>query len=155
MVGSWPCKVSSEIHVNGRHVSGTIWKDKGMAIVSKSEDEKDSKRTCMVLSKGFKVIGPGYSRLLGGGAARVAYRGRELDNPNWVGQVLREYDTDQQIDWVTRGSQGNQTTARVSRQIGLLESARVTKIATRSRETPAGLTRLATRAENRRFQSGC
>jgi hypothetical protein len=66
MVGSWPCKVSSEIHVNGRHVSGTIWKDKGMAIVSKSEDEKDSKRTCMVLSKGFKVIGPGYSRLLGG-----------------------------------------------------------------------------------------
>jgi hypothetical protein len=34
-------------------------------------------------------------------------RGRELNNPNRVGRVRREYDTDQGIDWVTRGSRGN------------------------------------------------
>jgi hypothetical protein len=45
--------------------------------------------------------------------------------------------------------------ARVSRQIGLLESTSITETAIRSRETLAGLTGLATRAENWRFQSGC
>jgi hypothetical protein len=36
------------------------------------------------------------------------------------------------------------TVARVSSQIGLLGSVGVTETATKSRETPAGLTRLAT-----------
>jgi hypothetical protein len=50
MVGSWPCKVSSEIHVNGRRVSEPVQKDKGKAIVLESVDEKDPKRTHIVLS---------------------------------------------------------------------------------------------------------
>jgi hypothetical protein len=29
MVGSWPCKVSSEIHINGRRVSEPVHEDKG------------------------------------------------------------------------------------------------------------------------------
>jgi hypothetical protein len=58
-----------------------------------------------VLSKGHEVVGLGYSMLLGD-AARVADRGRELDNPNRVGQVRQEYDTDRWTDWVTRGGRG-------------------------------------------------
>jgi hypothetical protein len=125
MVGSWPCKVSSEIHVNGRRVSEPVQKDKGKATILESEDVKDQKRTRMVLSKGHEVVGPGYSRL-SGDAARVMDRGRESDNLNRVGRVHQEYSTDrridrvtqdswcnwdgysgQQIDWVTRESRGS------------------------------------------------
>jgi hypothetical protein len=45
MVDSWPCKVSSEVHINGRRVSEPIQEDKGKATVPELEDEKDSKRT--------------------------------------------------------------------------------------------------------------
>jgi hypothetical protein len=94
MVGSWPCKVSYEIHVNGRRVSELVQKDKGKATVLDSEDEKDPKRIHMVLSKGREVVGPGYSRL-SKVAVRVADRGRESDNPNRVG---REYNMDRRTD---------------------------------------------------------
>jgi hypothetical protein len=47
----------------------------------------------MVLSKGHKVVGPGYSRL-SGDAARVTNRGEESGNPNWVNQVCRGYNID-------------------------------------------------------------
>jgi hypothetical protein len=60
MVGPWPCKVSSEIHINGRRVSERIRKDKGKATIPKLEDEKDPKRARMVLSKGHEVVGLGY-----------------------------------------------------------------------------------------------
>jgi hypothetical protein len=86
MVGLWTCKISSEIHINGRRVSKPVQKDKGKAMVSESEDENDLKRTRMVLSMDRQVVGLGYSRL-SGDAARVADRGRESDNPNWVGRV--------------------------------------------------------------------
>jgi hypothetical protein len=43
MVGSWLCKVSFEVHINGRRVSELVWKDKGKVMVSESEDEKDLK----------------------------------------------------------------------------------------------------------------
>jgi hypothetical protein len=105
-VGSWPCKVSSEIHVNGQHVSEPIWRDKGKKTVPESEDEKDPKRTHMVLSKGREVVGTGYSRL-SGDAARVTDRGRESNNTNQVGWVRREYNTDRRTNWVTQGSSGN------------------------------------------------
>jgi hypothetical protein len=59
----------------------------------------------MVLSKGCEVVGLGYSRL-SGDAARVVDRGRESDNPNRVGRVRQEYDTDRWTDWVTRGGRG-------------------------------------------------
>jgi hypothetical protein len=90
MVGLWPCKVSSEVHINERRVSEPIWIDKGKQKVPESEGEKDPKRTHMVLSKGHEVVELGYSRLLGD-ATKATDRGEESGNPNWVG---REYDTD-------------------------------------------------------------
>jgi hypothetical protein len=86
MVGSWPCKVSSELYINGRRVSKQVREDKGKATVLKSEDEKDPKRACKVLSKGHEVVGPGYSRL-SGDAARVTDKGEVSGNPNQVGRV--------------------------------------------------------------------
>jgi hypothetical protein len=73
MVGSWPCTMSFEVHINGRHVSESVQEDKGKVTVPKSEDEKDPKRTRMVLSKGREVVRPGYSRL-SRDAASVTYR---------------------------------------------------------------------------------
>jgi hypothetical protein len=92
MVGLWPCKVSYEVHINGQCVSEPVREDKGKATVPESEDEKDPKRTRRVLSKGREVVGLGYSRL-SGDAARVADRGGESGNPNWVDRVHQEYDT--------------------------------------------------------------
>jgi hypothetical protein len=86
MVRSWPCTASFEVHINGRCVSEPVREDKGKVCVRESEDEKDLKRAHMVLSKGRKVVGLGYSRL-SGDAARVADRGEELSNPNWVYRV--------------------------------------------------------------------
>jgi hypothetical protein len=54
MVGSWSCMVSSGVHISGRRVGEPV---------PESKDEKDPKRTCMVLSMGREVAGPGYSRL--------------------------------------------------------------------------------------------
>jgi transketolase N-terminal domain/subunit len=54
-------------------------------IVSESEDEKDPKRTRMVLSRGHELVGLGYST--SADAARVTDRGRKSDNPNGVGRV--------------------------------------------------------------------
>jgi hypothetical protein len=103
MVGLWPCMVSSEVHINGRCVSELVWEDKGKATVLESEDEKDLKRTQMVLSKGCEVVEPGYSRL-SRDAAILIDRGGELGNPN---RVHWEYDTDRQTDRVTWDSRGN------------------------------------------------
>jgi hypothetical protein len=61
----------------------------------------------MVLSKGREVVRPGYPTLLGD-AARAADKGEELGNPNWVGRVHQEYDTDRRVDRVTQDSRGNQ-----------------------------------------------
>jgi hypothetical protein len=71
--------------------------------VPESKDEKDPKRPHMVLSKDCEVVRTGYSGL-SRDAARVTDRGEESGNPNRVSQ---EYDTDQWIDQVTRGSRGN------------------------------------------------
>jgi hypothetical protein len=38
MVGSWPYKVSSEVHINGRRVSEPVRKDMGKAMVPESKD---------------------------------------------------------------------------------------------------------------------
>jgi hypothetical protein len=107
MVGSWPCTGSSNVCINGRRVSELVREDKGKAMVPELEDEKDLKRTRMVLSKGCKVARPDYSRL-SGDAARVVDKGGESGNHNRVDWVRREYDTDQRTDRVTRDSQGNQ-----------------------------------------------
>jgi hypothetical protein len=104
MVRSWPCTVSSEVHINGRRVSESVREDKGKATVPESENEKDPKRARMVLSKGREVVRWGYSRL-SGDDARVTGRGEESGNPN---RVHREYNTDRQTDRLTRDSWGNQ-----------------------------------------------
>jgi hypothetical protein len=62
-------------------------------MVPESKNKKDPKRACMVLSKGHKVVGPGYSRL-SGDAALVTDKGEESGNPNQVDRVRLEYDTD-------------------------------------------------------------
>jgi hypothetical protein len=62
IMGLWPCKVSFEVHISGRCVSEPVLEDKGKGMGPESEDEKDSKRTHSVLSKGRRVR-PGYSRL--------------------------------------------------------------------------------------------
>jgi hypothetical protein len=68
MVGSWPCKVSSEIHINGRRVSELVREDKGKTTATEPEDEKDPKRAHTVLSKGHDVVRPGYLTLTGAAA---------------------------------------------------------------------------------------
>jgi hypothetical protein len=87
MVDSQPCKVSSEVHINGRCVSELVREDKVKAMGPKSRDERDLKRACMVLSKGCEVVRMGYSRL-SGDAARAADRGEESGNPNRVGRFI-------------------------------------------------------------------
>jgi hypothetical protein len=134
LVGSCPCKVSSEVHINRRRVSKSVWEDMGKATVPESEEEKDPKRTCMVLSKGREVVGLGYSRLLGD-ATRVPDKGGESAKSNWVdrigGQIrlLRTAGVTGMAVWL-------------SRQIGLLGSPRVTGTATQSQEILAGLPKI-------------
>jgi hypothetical protein len=57
----------------------------------------------MVLSRGHEVVRLVYPRLSGDAASAVD-RGEVSGNPNRVGRVLREYDTDRQTDQVTRDS---------------------------------------------------
>jgi hypothetical protein len=58
-VGSWPCKVSFEIHIIGRCISELVHDDKGKMTALEPEDRKDPKRAHVVLSKGCEVVGPG------------------------------------------------------------------------------------------------
>jgi hypothetical protein len=68
------------------------------------EDEKDPKRARVVLSKGQKVVGPGYSKLIGA-AAKVTDTGENLGNPSQLNQVSK---TEQHyLRWVSRVSQDN------------------------------------------------
>jgi hypothetical protein len=101
IVGSWPCKVSSEIHINGRHVSELVHEGKGKMMATEPKDEKDSKRACVVLSKGNEVVGLGYSRLTGA-AAKVMDMGENSGNPNRVSWVSRDNSTDRQADRVSQ-----------------------------------------------------
>jgi predicted RNA-binding protein with PUA domain len=88
MVGSWACKVSSEIHIGGRRVSEPVHDNKGKEKVMELGDEKDAKRTRVVMSKGCEVVGLGYLRL-SGVAAEVMHKGENSGNPNRVNQVSK------------------------------------------------------------------
>jgi hypothetical protein len=108
MLNSWPCKVSSEIHINGRRVSEPVCEDRGKMTATEPKDQKDPKRACVVLSKGHEMVGPGYSRLIGA-VAKVMDRGENLANPSRVNRVSK---TEQHyLSQVSRVSQVN----RVSR----------------------------------------
>jgi hypothetical protein len=65
MVGSCPCKVSSESHINGRRVSEPVREDKGKTMASELEDRRDPKRARVVLSKGREVVSLSYLRVIG------------------------------------------------------------------------------------------
>jgi hypothetical protein len=76
------------------------------------EDEKDSRRACVVLSKGREVVGPGYSRLTGA-AAKVTDRGENLSNPSRVNQVSKKEQHYSSL--VSRVSQDNNTDRQANR----------------------------------------
>jgi hypothetical protein len=88
MVGLWPCKVSSKVHINGRRVSESVHEDKGKMIAMELKDGKDPKRARVVLSKGREVVGPGYSRVTSV-AAKVIDKRVNLGNHNQVNRVSK------------------------------------------------------------------
>jgi hypothetical protein len=123
MVGSWPCKVLSEIHINGRCVSEPVHEDKGKTMATESEDEKDSKRGSVVLSKGHQVVGPGYSSLTGA-AAKLTDRGENLGNPSRVNRVSKmEQHYPSRVSQVSQNSSTDRRADRVSRvnRVGNME----------------------------------
>jgi hypothetical protein len=111
MVGSWPCKVLSEIHINGRRVSEPVHEDKGKTTATDPKDGNDLKRAHVVLSKGHEVVRLGYSRLTGA-AAKVTDRGENLGNSS---QIRPDNSTDRQADQVSRVSQDNSTDRQADR----------------------------------------
>jgi hypothetical protein len=88
-------------------------------MATETKDEKDMNRAHVVLSKGYEVVGLGYSRLIGA-AVKVMDRGEILANPARLTGLAR---------W--------SSTTRV----GSAGSAGLAKIAARSREQegPVGL----------------
>jgi hypothetical protein len=85
-VGSWPCKVSSEIHINGRCVSEPVHENKGKTMAPVLEDRRDPKRARVVLSKGREVVWPGYSRVTDV-ATKVTNKRENSGNHDWVNRV--------------------------------------------------------------------
>jgi hypothetical protein len=60
MIGSVPCKLSLEVHVNGRLVFGA--KDKGVEREAVATDAGRSFKCSWVMSaEGWEIVGPGYS----------------------------------------------------------------------------------------------
>jgi hypothetical protein len=120
MVGSWPVR-----------------EDKGKTTATEPEDEKDLERACVVLSKGHKVVGPGYSRLKGA-AAKVTDKGENSGNssqvnrvskmeqhyPSWVSRVNQNSSTDQRACQVNQVSQVGNMKQKIggSSRVGNTES---------------------------------
>jgi hypothetical protein len=118
IVGSWPCKVSSEIHINGRRVSEPVHEDMGKMIATEPEDMKDPKRARVVLSKGHEVVGSGYSKVTdvatnvmnkrenSGNQGRVNRISKMKQHyPSRVNRVSQNSNTDRQADRVSRVGQ--------------------------------------------------
>jgi hypothetical protein len=104
MVGLWPCKVSSKIHINGQRVSELVHEDKGKTTATELEDEKDPKRARVVLSKGHEVVRLRYLRLTGA-AAKVTDRGENSSNPSHVNRVSKtEQHYPSRVSWVSQNS---------------------------------------------------
>jgi hypothetical protein len=68
-----------------------------------SEDKRDPKRAHVVLSKGHKVLGRGYSRVTGV-AAEVTNKSENLGNHDRAKWVSQNINMDRQADWVGRVS---------------------------------------------------
>jgi hypothetical protein len=133
MVGSWPCSVSSEVHIIGRRISDLVREDKGKVAALRQEDENDPKRVHVVLSQVHEVVGPGYSKL-SSAAATETDKGRLSDNlkrvtrvgdrDGWLGipnRVIRVNSREQQrldylehVGWVSNTEQEPGSTSRVA-----------------------------------------
>jgi hypothetical protein len=132
MVGSWPCKVSSEIHINGWRDSEPVCEDKGKTTALEPEDRKDTKRARVVLSKGREVVGSGYSRV-SGVAAKVTDKKENSGNHgrvkrvskieqhymSRVNRVSQNSNTDWQADWVGRVTRISPSSSKDRQQIRL------------------------------------
>jgi hypothetical protein len=128
MVGSWPCNVLSEIHINGRRVSESVREDKGKTMAPKPEDMRDPNGAHVVLSKGCDVVRPGYLRVRDV-ATKVMDKRENLGNhdrvnrvskmeqhyPRWVNQVSPNSSTDRQTDQVSQNSNMDRQADRVGR----------------------------------------
>jgi transketolase N-terminal domain/subunit len=75
-------------------------------VTTEPEDEKDPKRARVVLSKGHKVVRPGYVRLTGA-ATKVTDMGENSGNSSRVSRVSQDNHMDQQVDQISRVSQDN------------------------------------------------
>jgi hypothetical protein len=159
MVGSWPCKVLSEIRIIGRHVSELVHEDMGKTTATEPEDEKDPKKARVVLSKGCEVVKPGHSRLIGA-VAKVTDRGENSGNSSRVNQfskteqhylsqvsrVNQDSNMDQQEDWIGWVSQDNSMDRQANRVSQVSQNNSTDRRADRvSRLT--GLAVLATRSK--------
>jgi hypothetical protein len=101
MVGLWPCKVSSKVHINGQCVSEPVREDKGKTTAMEPKDRKDPKRAQVVLSKGREVVGLGYSRVTSV-ATKVIDKRVNSGNHNQVNRVSKtEQRYPDQVRWVT------------------------------------------------------
>jgi hypothetical protein len=99
MVDSWPCKVSSDVHINGRRISDPVLDDKGKTMAPEPDDRKDPKRARVVLSMGREVVRLGYSRVTGV-AAKVTVKRENLGNHSRLNRVRQNSNTDRQADRV-------------------------------------------------------
>jgi hypothetical protein len=104
MVGSWPCKVSSEIDINGRRINEPVCEDNGKMTAPKPKDKRDLKKARVVLSKGREVVGTGYSSVTGV-AAKVTDKSKNSDNHDWVNQISQNSIMDRHADQVSRVGQ--------------------------------------------------
>jgi hypothetical protein len=120
------------------------------------EDKKDMKRAHVVLSKGQKVVGLGYSRVTGV-ATKVMDKRENSGNHDRVNRVSQNSNTDQQADRVGRVGQvtPNSSTDRRIDQVSRVDNIEQKK------EVPIGLLtrrdglqriRLTRRARLRRIQ---
>jgi hypothetical protein len=62
VVGSVPCRVSSELHAGGHRVLGIVAKGTGSK-ANITPDGPEAKRAWVVSAEGREVIGPGYTDL--------------------------------------------------------------------------------------------
>jgi hypothetical protein len=110
-VGSWPHKVLSEIHINGRRVSEPVHEDKGKMMATEPKNEKDLKRARVVLSKGHEVVRAGNSRLTHA-ATKVTDRGENVGNSSRVSKMGQHYPS--RVSRVNQKSSMDQQADRVS-----------------------------------------
>jgi hypothetical protein len=93
MVGSWQCKVSSKILMNGHRISEPVREDKGKMMAPELADRRDPKRAHVILSMGHEVVGSSYS-MVTGVAAQVTDKKENSGKHGQVNRVSQNSNTD-------------------------------------------------------------